>query len=40
MSIYRDSGDGSRGDGDSSEDCLRVMVRGWGRGVIVTIFLR
>ena len=40
VSIYRDSGDDSRGDGDSSEDCLRVMVRGWGRGVIVTIFLR
>ena len=40
VSIYGDSGEDSRGDGDSSEDCLRVMVRGWGRGVIVTIFLR
>ena len=37
MSIYGDSGDDiitidSRGDGDSSEDCLRVMVRGRGTG--------
>ena len=41
VSIYGDSGEDSRGDGDSSEDCLSVMMRGGGgRGVIVTIFLR
>ena len=40
VSIYSDSGDDSRGDGDSSEDCLSVMMRGQGPGVIVTIFLR
>ena len=32
MSIYSDSGDESRGDGDKSEDCLMVMVRGRGTG--------
>ena len=32
VSIYRDSGDDSRGDGDSSEDCLSVMMRGQGLG--------
>ena len=32
VSIYSDSGDDSRGNGDSSEDCLMVMVRGRGTG--------
>ena len=32
MSIYSDSGDDSRGNGDTSEDCLMVMVRGRGTG--------
>ena len=30
VSIYGDSGDDSRGNGDRSEDCLSVMVRGRG----------
>ena len=30
--VIGDSGDNSRGNGDTSEDCLMVMVRGRGTG--------